>query len=507
MQKLIIVLFLFVTGFALAQTDSASLPLIELSSFSVESGEDLSLSASELEPLTEYDLSLTSPAGVERTETLQADEAGNLDYTVQLDEAGRWQLGLDKLEFNVTINVQETFSTSPENSEEAAEGETDDTEAGPVDGEVEDADEASALQEQTEEAFEDLAETESDTPETTPESDAETAAETDAETDTETDAETADETAESNSQTESDGDTPALIPAPDSDTDGVIEDEAASETSEEAAPLPNNNTGSGRRTLFESLATSLGRSGWYGVVALLLAIVALHMVLIAKYWTAQSVNFERRRILGRPVAPWSRAFAMRYYDLTEKIVILLLFVAVAVMAALASWSTPGSRADSWNGAVLSVFQNPWNGLLNLRPGGMNNIIWTFIVVLFLLAVLITVVWLFVPRLRWVGNAPRSAAYHLLAVLVPGSGLADEMWGLLLIIPWALFGLDALIDVMGWGFGLGLSLFWDVIIVAVIYLINLVAVIVEYLSYRRRMTVLKRDNPELAQEFGLLRSIQ
>ena len=229
-------------------------------------------------------------------------------------------------------------------------------------------------------------------------------------------------------------------------------------------------------------------------------------MLTAKYWKAQSVNLERRRILGRNVGPLSRALAIRYYDLTEKLVVLLLFVAAAVMAALAAWA--GSNdTGTWNNAIVHVFQNPWNGLLNLKPEGFNAILWAVIVVLFLVAFLITFIWLFIPRLRWVANAPRNFLYHLLAILVPGSGLADEMWGLLLIIPWALFGLDALTDLLGWGFGLGLSLFWDLLILGIIYIINLVAVIVEFMSYRRRMNALKRDNPELAQEFGLLRSVQ
>lgn len=480
MRRLLIVVLLVFTGLASAQTDAATLPLIQLSSFSVERGEDLSLNASDLEPSSEYELSLTSPAGDQSTEIVRADEAGNLDYTVQLDEIGRWQLGLDRLEFSVTIDVQEPLGVVPDATgtdedaaepldEASAESETDEA----AEGADENTDETSSLQEETSEAFDPLLD---------PQDEADGPGSEDAE------------------------EIPALVPTPEAGPESTDETPIASPADSDLSS-PNDSVNSGRRNPLEALATALGRSGWYGVVSLLLAIVALHMVLIAKYWVAQSVNLERRRILGRSVAVWSRAFAMRYYDLTEKLVLLLLFVAVAVMAALAAWSTPGASQESWNEAIVGVFRNPWTGLLNLRPGGMNDIVWTVIVVLFLSAVVITLIWLFIPRLRWVGNAPRNNIYHLLAALVPGSGLADEMWGLLLIIPWALFGLDALIDVMGWGFGLGLSLFWDVIIVAVIYVINLVAVIVEYLSYRNRMTVLKRDNPELAQEFGLLRSVQ
>ena len=88
------------------------------------------------------------------------------------------------------------------------------------------------------------------------------------------------------------------------------------------------------------------------------------------------------------------------------------------------------------------------------------------------------------------------------MLIPGSGAADEMWGLLLLIPWAIVGVDILADIFNWGFGLGITRNWDYIILGIIYVINLAAVIVEYFSYRRRMTNLKRDNPDLAAEFGL-----
>ena len=138
------------------------------------------------------------------------------------------------------------------------------------------------------------------------------------------------------------------------------------------------------------------------------------------------------------------------------------------------------------------------------PGGFSPTLWTPLVVLFLVLVALVFVWLFIPRLRWVRNAPRTWAYHLLALLVPGSGLADEMWGLLLLVPWALFGLDTLSHLYAWNIGMGLSLQTDLIVLAVVYLVNTIAVAVEYASYRRRMAVLRRENPELALEFGLIR---
>ena len=376
----------------------------------------------------------------------------------------------------------------------------------------------------------------------------------------------------------------------------------------------------------ESWALLLGRAGWLNVLALLVAILALHLVLVAKYWRAQSINLERRRILGKPVSPVSRLLVMRYYSTLEKLVLVLLFALTLLLASVASWYERGGDAEpglgagtlasaeaqsflaaaplqgergefvrgyaaqtmgdteqaqaayeaageyapalnnlgvlsgdralfeeavnlsslaaarfnvggevpenrfafqleylpdqsvlavpqardlklalsgTWDSTLAQVFRAPWLGLQEIRPVGFNPYLWLLVVVLFFLAALVTLVWLFIPRMRWVHDAPRPFMYQLLALLVPGSGLADEMWGLLLLIPWALVGLDVLAEYFNWGAtGLGLSLRWELIILVVIYVINLIAVAVEFLSYRRRMIALERDNPELAEEYGL-----
>lgn len=378
-----------------------------------------------------------------------------------------------------------------------------------------------------------------------------------------------------------------------------------------------------------SAALFLGRSAWYSALALLVATLALHLTLATKYWRAQSVNFERRRLLNRSVSPLSRLFIMRFYSLTEKLVLLVLLAGVLVFAGLASAyrgegdaaslgsgtfqsaaaqaelaAAPllGSRGDfvqgyaaqvrgdealagerydaagayapalnnlgvlsgdeafyrraielsrlpearynlgesvdadgfafqreyrpddallavpsvqdvrvalsgDWGGAVADIFLNPWLGLREARPAGIDANLWTLFVVVFLILLAVTVVWLFIPRLRWVRNAPRTWLYHLLALLVPGSGLADEMWGLLLLIPWALVGLDVLDHLYGWAVGIGLSWWTDLIVLGVIYFVNTVAVAVEFWSYRRRMAAIKRENPELALEFGLTRPVR
>jgi hypothetical protein len=161
-----------------------------------------------------------------------------------------------------------------------------------------------------------------------------------------------------------------------------------------------------------------------------------------------------------------------------------------------------AAAGSWLDALRSVFVNPWTGLQDARPATIQPWLWTVLQVLFLLLAVIAVLWLFVPRPRLAANAPRNILYHLFSLLIPGSGLADEMWGIALIIPWAVVGLDVISDLLGWGLDIGINLNTGYIILAVIYLINLVAFIVEYNSYLRRMKGLRQSNPDLAREYGL-----
>ena len=169
-------------------------------------------------------------------------------------------------------------------------------------------------------------------------------------------------------------------------------------------------------------------------------------------------------------------------------------------------------SGNWQDAISRVFVKPLEFLkelsaanpLKLRGKLLNTILEYFILILFLLYALWTIFWLFIPRPRLARNAPRSFTYQILAFLVPGSGLADEMWGILLLVPWAIVGIDAVSRFFGWGVTLGgLSLRWDIYILAAIYIINLVAIVIEFLSYRQRMIKLKSDDIELAREFNMI----
>ena len=105
--------------------------------------------------------------------------------------------------------------------------------------------------------------------------------------------------------------------------------------------------------------------------------------------------------------------------------------------------------------------------------------------------LVTLVFLFIPRPRSVHGAPRPWAYEVLALLVPGSGSADEGWGIFLLVPWAVFGAAALSPRFGWGLELGLTPLTLLLVLGGIYLLNAVAVAVEWLSHRSRQRALER----------------
>ena len=86
--------------------------------------------------------------------------------------------------------------------------------------------------------------------------------------------------------------------------------------------------------------------------------------------------------------------------------------------------------------LLRMFANPWAYLLAL-PLGLPEWIMTVLASVTLLLLGINVLWLVIPRVRGAATAPRSLLYHLGALLIPGSGLADEVWGIILLLPAAL----------------------------------------------------------------------
>lgn len=159
-------------------------------------------------------------------------------------------------------------------------------------------------------------------------------------------------------------------------------------------------------------------------------------------------------------------------------------------------ATPAARdfqaatSGSWQTALARAFTSPQLSFQSAPPFSLNPWLWRAAQLLFLLIVLIHVVFLFVPRPRSAADAPRPWFYELLALLVPGSGLADEAWGIFLLVPWAVFGLGTLAHPFSWPVDLGLSPIGLYLGLGGLYLLNTVAVIVEFLSHRSRRRALE-----------------
>ena len=160
-------------------------------------------------------------------------------------------------------------------------------------------------------------------------------------------------------------------------------------------------------------------------------------------------------------------------------------------------------AGTWTRTVADAYVSPFQTLA-AAPAPRALPAWSgpLLLGLFLVFFVLHLLLLLVPRPRLARNAPRTLGYHLLALVVPGSGAADELWGVLLLVPWAVFGIDALVQ-LGWALSpLGIPLVTGMWILAALYAVNLVAWGIELSSYSRRMRELRRDRPDLARDFGM-----
>lgn len=371
-----------------------------------------------------------------------------------------------------------------------------------------------------------------------------------------------------------------------------------------------------------SAAAAVGRSGWLGVAALLVAILALLLTLSAKYWRPQSLHLRQQAARGGSVPRFARLNVVRHASFVEKFVIVLLFASVLALAGLNNWSQRAADLDaslgsgslatpvalaaltdladngaagfvtayalhasgeqsaaaaayqelttdadamnnlgvlrsdselyrialelrgdhpeasfnlglapnpsrlleayrpdapqlaapdqrrledatsgSYVAALASAFTDPWT-TLTAEPAFGPQWLWIITVVVFALLALMSLIWLVIPRPRTSRNAPRTFVYHLLAVLFPGTGLADELWGVLLLVPWAIFGTDLLRRYFLLGSGPVIAAQVALTAIIVIYAINLIAFLVEYRSYRARMARLRLNEPEIASAYGL-----
>ena len=156
--------------------------------------------------------------------------------------------------------------------------------------------------------------------------------------------------------------------------------------------------------------------------------------------------------------------------------------------------------------LLRMVANPWAYLLAL-PLGLPEWLMTVIASLTLLLLTVTLLWLVIPRVRSAATAPRSFLYHLGALLIPGSGLADEVWGVILLLPAALIAgllslhffassrLETLFQstqILGVGkanawYDIGLNLQVLVIALIAIYIVNFFGWLLETIAVARRNT--------------------
>lgn len=162
-----------------------------------------------------------------------------------------------------------------------------------------------------------------------------------------------------------------------------------------------------------------------------------------------------------------------------------------------------SVTGSWARAVADAYRDPF-GYLAAAPAAERLPAWVspFALGLFLAVLALHVLSLLLPRPRIARNAPRTPLYHVLALLVPGSGATDELWGVLLLVPWAVFGIDAVAQLVWSSSPLDVPLLTGAWILGALYVVNLVAWAVELASYRRRMRDLRRDQSDLAAEYGM-----
>jgi Flp pilus assembly protein TadD len=80
-----------------------------------------------------------------------------------------------------------------------------------------------------------------------------------------------------------------------------------------------------------------------------------------------------------------------------------------------------------------LVQDPW-GYWNAISFGLPLWAHQGLGALALALLVLSLLWLLVPRVGSAKNAPRSILYHLGAIALPGTGLADEVWGILLLPP-------------------------------------------------------------------------
>ena len=144
----------------------------------------------------------------------------------------------------------------------------------------------------------------------------------------------------------------------------------------------------------------------------------------------------------------------------------------------------------WSQDLAKLFTRPWDALSSV-PLRLSPPLKSVLIALYLLSLAFTLLWLLVPRPRVAGLPPRPWLFRTLSVLVPGLGLIDEVWGVLLLIPWCgmmLFGLSKvlILDFTALPFwSSDLSGTWWVLL-GFLYVLNLVGILLEEIAHAGRL---------------------
>ena len=294
---------------------------------------------------------------------------------------------------------------------------------------------------------------------------------------------------------------------------------------------------SGRRVGFAARLRAMRHYGTTEKLALVVLLAAAHVVAALAVWTERSDPAVRAVAAGHLSAPFvttllersetsdeghmrlleayrsdgagERDAAVRQLELAVLEGVPDADLALASLRAGEGVPAPSPASlraalgGTWASAVGSAYRDPFGYLASAAaPAALPGVSAQVLLGIFLAFAAAHLLMLFVPRPRLARNAPRTLGYHALAILVPGSGAADELWGVLLLVPWAVFGIDALAQ-LGWSVSpLDIPLFTGVWVMGALYAVNLVAWGVELSSYLRRMRNLRHEHPDLAQEFGM-----
>jgi hypothetical protein len=275
------------------------------------------------------------------------------------------------------------------------------------------------------------------------------------------------------------------------DTMTTVTEETSPEPSPETSPLPADQAP--QPSAIPAWLRSLANVGWYMAYTLVGVIIALRITLLCKYWVAQSEDIEAYWRKYKDVPRFTRLNIVRYFSLLEKLVLLLLFAVTVALATLGNWAQQGFTVSAWS-ALARAFTNPWTSLASANPPGFANIVWQVALVVFLLAALLALITLILPRLERAKTASRTPLYVLFALLVPGSGLVDEDaagLGLFLLLAWALIGLSVLRELYDLPFQFDLGIWGGLEALAGLYLLNAFALLGVLVWSRRKQQQLKR----------------